>query len=111
MYLGLNAQTGKKITDMAHIEQSMRDILLTPLGSRIQRRHYGSALFALIDQPNHDATRLRVMSAVVMALSQWEPRVSIQKVDYQHNAERVTLTIDGERSDLPYQKIHSVVTL
>ncbi|HFL9519799.1 TPA: baseplate assembly protein, partial [Escherichia coli] len=52
-----------------HLRQSVRDILLTPQGSRIARREYGSLLSALIDQPQNPALRLQVMSAVYVALS------------------------------------------
>jgi len=46
MYLGMNSDTGEAITDIDHIRQSMRDILMTPEGSRLQPRDYGSLLCA-----------------------------------------------------------------
>lgn len=49
MYLGMNRDTGKAITDIEHIRQSVRDILITPEGSRIARRGYGSMLSEMID--------------------------------------------------------------
>ncbi|HHH7531540.1 TPA: baseplate assembly protein, partial [Escherichia coli] len=50
-YQGMNRNTGLGISDTEHISQSMRDILLTPVGSRVMRREYGSLLSALIDMP------------------------------------------------------------
>ena len=44
-YQGMNRNTGLGISDTEHISQSMRDILLTPVGSRVMRREYGSLLF------------------------------------------------------------------
>lgn len=44
-YIGMNASNGRAITDDEHISQSVRDILLTPVGSRLMRRSYGSQLF------------------------------------------------------------------
>ena len=41
------------------------------------RRTYGSEIFSLIDQPQHGATRLRLMAATVHALTLWEPRIRI----------------------------------
>ncbi|NUV26008.1 hypothetical protein MS6204_04969 [Escherichia coli] len=64
LYSGMNNTSGKVITDIDHLRQSVRDILLTPQGSRIARREYGSLLSALIDQPQNPALRLQVMSAV-----------------------------------------------
>lgn len=42
LYSGMNNTSGKAITDIDHLRQSVRDILLTPQGSRIARREYGS---------------------------------------------------------------------
>lgn len=78
-YSGMNASSGHAITDNEHIAQSIGDILLTPIGSRVMRRAYGSQLFNLIDQPVDNAiTKLRVMSAIYSALYLWEPRISDQ---------------------------------
>lgn len=83
-YLGMNSSTGRALTDNAHIHQSIRDILLTPIGSRVMRREYGSMLYDLIDQPKNKALRLKIMSACYMALAQWEPRVRLQSIDYEN---------------------------
>ena len=37
----MNRNTGKAITGVAHLTQSVADILLTPIGSRVMRRGYG----------------------------------------------------------------------
>ncbi|QBP10113.1 GPW/gp25 family protein [Cupriavidus metallidurans] len=76
-YMGLNSATGRAIADLPHIWQSIRDILTTPVGSRVMRRAYGSQVPMLIDQPLNDVTRLRVMSASVAAIVRWEPRVQV----------------------------------
>ncbi|MGL4827152.1 MAG: GPW/gp25 family protein, partial [Vibrionaceae bacterium] len=47
----MNRFTGYSISELQHIKQSIQDILTTPLGSRVMRRDYGSAIFELIDQP------------------------------------------------------------
>ncbi|MGL5293614.1 MAG: GPW/gp25 family protein, partial [Aeromonas sp.] len=44
---GMNATTGRTISSTDHIIQSVRDILITPVGSRVMRRDYGSELFYL----------------------------------------------------------------
>ena len=64
-WLGMNAESGRAISETAHILQSVRDILTTPIGTRVMRRDYGSEIFSLIDQPQHGATRLRLMAATV----------------------------------------------
>ena len=80
-WLGMNANTGRSLGATDHIIQSVTDVLTTPVGSRVMRRDYGSELFYLIDQPQHAATRLRLMAATVQALINWEPRITITKVD------------------------------
>lgn len=67
-YLGMNRDTGLQITDIDHIRQSVSDILMTPIGSRVMRRTYGSLLSALIDQPQNEALRLQIISACYMAI-------------------------------------------
>ncbi|WGL96655.1 GPW/gp25 family protein [Arsenophonus nasoniae] len=79
-YFGMNAITGRAITDSEHIRQSIRDILLTPIGSRIERRNYGSLLSELIDSPMTPATQLQLMSGCYTALLIWEPRINLNKL-------------------------------
>ncbi|MCS6520867.1 hypothetical protein NYA10_29720, partial [Burkholderia thailandensis] len=63
--IGMNARTGRAIAGQAHIEQSVADILFTPLGTRVMRRDYGSLLPELIDGPVNPLMRMRVMAASV----------------------------------------------
>ncbi len=48
---GTDANTGKALSGLEHLRQSVRDILTTPIGTRVMRREYGSQLYALIDAP------------------------------------------------------------
>lgn len=97
---GLNTTTGRAIGDLAHIWQSVRDILTTPIGSRVMRRDYGSLIPELIDQPMNPATRLRLMSASVSALVRWEPRLRIASVQFSVDARGgAVIDIEGERID------------
>ncbi|MGD7217400.1 GPW/gp25 family protein, partial [Ralstonia pseudosolanacearum] len=79
---GMNNATGRALADQPHVVQSVRDILSTPIGSRVMRRDYGSEVPGLIDQPLNPATRLRTMSAAVSALVRWEPRIRIASVRF-----------------------------
>lgn len=60
-----------------HIKQSIADILLTPVGSRIQRREYGSLIPMLIDRPISHTLLLQLAACAVTAINRWEPRVQI----------------------------------
>ncbi|AZT06960.1 GPW/gp25 family protein [Salmonella enterica subsp. enterica serovar 43:a:1,7] len=85
LYIGMSRNDGQVIADTDHLRQSVRDILLTPQGSRIARREYGSLLSALIDQPQNPALRLQIMSAVYVALNRWEPRLTLDSITINGN--------------------------
>jgi phage baseplate assembly protein W len=100
MYLGMNRDTGEAITDIDHIRQSVRDILITPEGSRVARREYGSLLSVLIDQPQNDVVRLQVMAATYSALSRWEPRIRLDTVSLSTDFDgSMQVEITGQRND------------
>lgn len=99
-YIGMNRETGKALTDLEHIRQSVRDILLTPLGSRVMRRRYGSLLSALIDQPQNDTLRLQIMSACYVAILQWEPRVRLTAINFDPDFDgSMVVELSGVRTD------------
>lgn len=111
-YTGMNAVTGRSLTDLEHIRQSWRDILTTPLGTRVMRRDYGSLIPELIDQPMNGVTRLRVMSAAVASLVRWEPRTRISAVRLEVGADgSLDLDVDGERVDGPRAGKTATVTI
>ncbi|EJD1192524.1 GPW/gp25 family protein [Salmonella enterica] len=85
LYIGMSRNDGQAITDTDHLRQSVRDILLTPQGSRLARREYGSLLSALIDQPQNPTLRLQIMSAVYVALNRWEPRLTLDSITINGN--------------------------
>ena len=100
LYIGMNQDNGKAISDADHLRQSVRDILLTPQGSRIARREYGSLLSALIDQPQNPALRLQIMAACYSAIQKWEPRISLTAIAFERSESDGTLYVDitGTRS-------------
>ncbi|EEF3928110.1 baseplate assembly protein [Salmonella enterica] len=85
LYIGMSRNDGQAITDTDHLRQSVRDILLTPQGSRLARREYGSLLSALIDQPQNPTLHLQIMSAVYVALNRWEPRLTLDSITINGN--------------------------
>jgi uncharacterized protein len=73
---GMSADTGAALSEREHILQSVATLIRTPVGSRIQRRDYGSLIPELIDQPLNVATQLRLYSATAAAILTWEPRAT-----------------------------------
>jgi hypothetical protein len=76
----MDKKTGRRISGIDHIRQSISDILTTPIGSVVMKREYGSLLPELIDHPTNSANTLRMMAATVIAISQWEPRVTVNRI-------------------------------
>ncbi|HHI1838190.1 TPA: GPW/gp25 family protein [Enterobacter cloacae] len=100
LYIGMSQDNGRAITDTDHLRQSVRDILLTPQGSRIARREYGSLLSELIDQPQNPALRLQVMSAVYVALSRWEPRLTLDSITINSSFDgSMVVELTGQRDN------------
>lgn len=77
---GINATTGKALDGIEHLRQSVRDILTTPIGSRVMLREYGSQLFQLIDAPLNRSTIMDLYAATADALKRWEPRIRVLSV-------------------------------
>lgn len=100
LYIGMSRNDGQVLADTDHLRQSVRDILLTPQGSRIARREYGSLLSALIDQPQNLALRLQIMSAVYVALSRWEPRLTLDSITINGNFDgSMVVELTGQRNN------------
>ena len=65
---------------LAHIRQSIMDIVTTPLVTRTMRPDYGSKVPRLVDNPVTQSWKLEIFSAVADALHRWEPRVRVEQV-------------------------------
>ena len=77
---GTNRVTGKELTGIAHLRQSVRVLLTTPIGTRVMRRDYGSRVMELLDAPLTPATLTDIYAAVAEALRRWEPRLRVERI-------------------------------
>lgn len=91
---GMDTRSGKPLDANAHLSQSIADILTTPIGSRIERRDYGSLLPELIDQPFNDKTRLQLYGATATALMRWEPRIRVTRIAISRPAANGAFVLD-----------------
>lgn len=80
---GINAQTGARLDELRHIEQSIAQILTTPIGTRVMRRDFGSLLPELIDRPLNSETTLLIYAATATAIHKWEPRFRMSRAELQ----------------------------
>ncbi|MDC8443759.1 GPW/gp25 family protein [Halomonas aquamarina] len=94
---GINAQTGRSLSGIDHLRQSLRDILTTPIGTRVMRREYGSRLYQLVDAPMNNATLIDLYAAAAEAVARWEPRFKLTRVRAANASPgHVVLDLQGE---------------
>lgn len=78
--IGMDRRTGQPISGLAHLSQSIEDILGTPLGSRRMRPEYGSKLRRFVDLPVNAGWKSAVQAEVARAIGRWEPRMKLKQV-------------------------------
>lgn len=78
------------VTDVKAINNSIRNILLTPIGSLPGRPDFGSRINNLLFEQNDDAIKDLIEIYVIEALTKWEPRINITDIrsvnDPKYNA-------------------------
>ncbi|MFV1530517.1 MULTISPECIES: GPW/gp25 family protein [unclassified Phaeobacter] len=97
-FAGMDRQTGRWLTGIAHLRQSVETILTTPIGSRVMRRDFGSRLPELVDKNITQSLRMQMFAATVEALRKWEPRLEVQRVFAEPSANAhntVSLAVEG----------------
>lgn len=95
--IGMDRRTGKPLSGLAHLRQSIEDILTTPLGSRRMRPEYGSTLRRYVDLPVNEGWKSAVQAEVARALGRWEPRLQMERVKIVSVIDgKVTLQLSGK---------------
>lgn len=87
--IGMDRRSGQSVSGLAHLRQSIEDILTTPVGSRRMRPAYGSQLRRYVDLPVNEGWKSAVQAEVARALGRWEPRLKLERV-------RVTAVVGGQ---------------
>ena len=86
---GMDENTGRLIGGEAHLEQSIRRIIMTPIGTHPFRREFGSLVPELVDKPMTEETALQINTAIIEALYKWEPRIQTVEVRLDTETSRV----------------------
>lgn len=76
---GTSALAGVSLSDWGHVQQSIKKILTTRIGSRVMLREFGSNVPDFIDAKMTRRNILSLYSAVAVAVAKWEPRYNLQK--------------------------------
>ncbi len=88
----MSRHDGKALSVEEAIDQSVVDILTTPIGSRVMLRGYGSRVYRLLDRP---LDKLALYVAIHEALAQWEPRIKLSEVRLVAGGDALTKAKDG----------------
>lgn len=99
---GVNKSTYQAISPELHLQQSVLDIITTPINTRVMRRDYGSILPDLLDAPQNGTTAMRLIAGVAHAVKKWEPRVQrITQVNFAPQSDgQQHITIKTDQGDL-----------
>ena len=77
---GMDENTGRLIGGEEHLLQSIKRIIMTPLGTYPLKPEFGSNVPYLVDKPMTEETILRINAAIVEALYKWEERIETIEV-------------------------------
>jgi len=83
------------LEDLESIRQSIRTIVLTKIGTRTRYQNplFGSGVADLLFEKINVFTLSRVDEEIALAISNWEPRVSVIAVDVNVNPDRNELKV------------------
>jgi hypothetical protein len=70
-----------------NVRESMRIILTTEPTERLMREEFGCGLRAFLLAPNTATTRESIRESVMLAIARWEPRVSVDDVTVDPDAQ------------------------
>lgn len=79
---------------LTDIENSIKRILLTPIGSRVLEPEFGSNLYLLVDRRVDKEWMLLFIRYVHEAIKKWEPRVKLQKTLPRVVGEKVSVELE-----------------
>ena len=70
-----------------NIRESIKVILLTELNERLRLPDFGGGLNRFLFEPNTATTRQLIRDRITKALAQWEPRIIVQSVAVETDAQ------------------------
>ena len=77
------------------VTESIVDILMTPLGSRVCLPEYGSRLYELVDRRVDSVFRADLTRFVFEAIHKWEKRVKPVKIkDVTHYGDKLSFVVE-----------------
>lgn len=76
-----------------NVREAIRIILMTDERERLTLPDFGGSLSSFLFEPNTVATRHQIQDRIVKALAQWEPRIRVESVSVDPDANDVQAAI------------------
>jgi phage baseplate assembly protein W len=92
-------------SDLLILESSVRMLLLTSKGERIQEPEYGTSIRRLLFEQKIAAIESAISEEITDALTKWEPRLQLQALSVVRNPDpsvTVTATFLSKQSNQPF---------
>ena len=70
-----------------NVRESIRVILMTEQPERLRAPSFGGSLGRFLFEPNTVTTRRLIQDRITKELAQWEPRIQVQTVDVEADAD------------------------
>ena len=83
-----------KLINMDAIKQSVKTIVLTPLGSRLFEPDFGTGVKQYLFEFLDEATLNNIKAVITNAITKYEPRVKVDSVDVKAFPETNEMSID-----------------
>ena len=71
----------------ANVRESIQIILLTEWNERLMSPQFGGSLGLFLFEPNNVTTRHLIKDRIAKALAQWEPRITVESVEVEADAQ------------------------
>lgn len=98
---GMDRSTGRVIRGLAHVRQSVIDILTTATGTRVCNRDYGSDWPNIVDGPGNPETVQRLYAATALAVTRFYPQLTLTRIVIDPEASAsgsITVTLTGHET-------------
>lgn len=97
--LGMDAETGRQLSGRAHLEQSIRTVVLTRLRTRTMLRDFGCGGLDAVDRGESPSA---VAASVAAGLARWEPRAAVTRVTARDGALDIeAVDLEGPDAERP----------
>lgn len=101
-------------TDINSIKNSLKNIMMTMIGSRRMLPEFGSNFHKLLFEPMDDFTARRIGKEFLSSIERWEPRINIENINvasnYDNNQYEITVTFSVKGS-INRDTLYSVRTI